>query len=119
MHVKYEQDNLHRMTWYTGTCGSIGHGLTIHISFVVKCVCYTGLWIYWFRDLGSIISNGLVTIRQTSLVGVGYSRSDLIVPLMFRTVCYAMVRALGLYYRSLRIALTLLRMSNISGRPCC
>jgi hypothetical protein len=40
MHVKYRQDSLHRMTWYTGTCGSNGHGLSIHVSFMVKCVCY-------------------------------------------------------------------------------
>jgi hypothetical protein len=40
MHVKYRQDNLHRMTWYTGTCGSNGHGLTIHVNFMVKCVRY-------------------------------------------------------------------------------
>jgi hypothetical protein len=26
------------MTWYTGTCGSNGHGLTIHVSFMVN-VC--------------------------------------------------------------------------------
>jgi hypothetical protein len=90
MHVKYRQDNLHRMTWYTGTCGSNGHGLTIHVSFMVKCVCYTGLWIHWFRDLGATIPNGSVTIRHTSLVGVGHSRSDSIVPLMLRMVCCAM-----------------------------
>jgi hypothetical protein len=40
MYVKYRQDNLHRMTWYTGTFGSNGHGLTIHVSFIVKCVRY-------------------------------------------------------------------------------
>jgi hypothetical protein len=33
-------------------------------------------------------------------------------------VCYAMAGALALYYRSLRIAPTLLRRGNISGRPC-
>jgi uncharacterized cysteine cluster protein YcgN (CxxCxxCC family) len=38
--IKYRQNNLHRMTWYTGTCGSNGHGLTIHVSFMIKCVCY-------------------------------------------------------------------------------
>jgi hypothetical protein len=66
-------------------CGSIGHGLTIHVSFVVKCMCYTGLWIHWFRDLDATIYNGLVTIGRTSLVGVGHSRSDSIVPLVLRT----------------------------------
>jgi hypothetical protein len=40
MHVKYKQDNLHRMTWYTSTYGSNGHGLTIHANFMVKYVRY-------------------------------------------------------------------------------
>jgi hypothetical protein len=78
-------------------------------------VCYTGLWIHWFRDLGTTILNGLVTTGWTSLVGVGHSRSDSIVPLMLRTVCYAMDGALALYYRSLVIASILLRM-NTTGR---
>ena len=43
MHVKYRKDNLHRMTWYTGTCSSNGHGLTIHVSFMVKSVLYGAL----------------------------------------------------------------------------
>jgi hypothetical protein len=85
---------------------------------MVKCVCYTGLWIHWFRDLGVTIPNNSVTIGRTSLVGVGYSRSDSIVPLMLRIICCAMARALALYYRSLGTVPTLLRMSNISSKPC-
>jgi hypothetical protein len=119
MHVKYRQYNLQHMTWYTDTCGSIGHGLTIHVSFMVKCVCYTGLWIHWFHDLGATIPNGSVTIGRTPLVGVDHSRSDLIVLLMLRTICYAMAEALTLYYMSLGIASTLLRKGNISGRLYC
>jgi hypothetical protein len=107
------------MTWYTGTCGNNGHGLTIHVSFMVKWLCYTGLWIHWFRDFDATIPNDSVTIGRTSLVGVGHSRSDPIVPLMLRTVCYAMAGALALYYRSLGTASTLLRKGNISGMPYC
>jgi hypothetical protein len=55
---------------------------------MIKCVCYTGFWIHWFHDLGATIPNGSVTIGRTSLVGVGHLRSDLIVSLMLRTVCY-------------------------------
>jgi hypothetical protein len=84
---------------------------------MVKCICYTRLWIHWFRDLGATILNGSVTIGRTSLVGVGHSRLDSIVPLMLCTVCYAMAGALAFYYRSLRTTPTLLRMGNISGRP--
>jgi hypothetical protein len=83
---------------------------------MVKCMCYTRLWIHWFRDLGATILNGSVTIGRTSLVGVGHSKSDSIVPLMLCTVCYAMIGALTLYYRSLGIVPTLLRMGNNSGR---
>jgi hypothetical protein len=85
---------------------------------MVKCVCYTGLWIRWFRDLDATIPNGLVTIGRTPLVGVDHSRLDSIVPLMLRMVCYAMAGALALYYRSLEKASTLLRRGNISGRLC-
>jgi hypothetical protein len=83
---------------------------------MVKCVCYTGLWIHWFRDLDATVPNDTVTTGWTSLVGVGHLRLDSIVSLMLRTVCYAMVGALALYYRSIETASTLLRRGNISGR---
>jgi hypothetical protein len=86
---------------------------------MVKCVYYMELWIHWFRDPGAIISNGLVTIGRTSLVGVGHLRSDSIVPLMLRTVCCIMAGALALYYRFLGTSSTLLRRGNIAARPYC
>ena len=117
MHVKYRQDNLHCMTWYTGTCGSNGHKLTIHVSFMVKSVLYRALDPL-VRDHDATIPNGTVTIGRTSLVGVGHSGSDPIMPLMLCTVCFcAMAGALTLYYKSLGIASTLLRRGKISGRP--
>ena len=119
MHVKYIQDNLYHMTWYTSTCSSNGHGLTIPVSFMVKCVSYTGLSIHWFLDHGATIPNGSVTIGWTSLVGVGHPRSDSVVLLILRTVCCAMGRALAIYYRSLETLPTLLRSDNISGGPYC
>jgi hypothetical protein len=76
------------------------------------------MWIHWFRDLDATIPNSSVITGRMSLIGVGHSGSDLIVPLMLHTVCYAMDRALTLYYRSIGTASTLLRMGNISGRPC-
>jgi hypothetical protein len=107
------------MTWYTSTCGGNGHGLTIHVNFIIKCVCYTELWIHWFRDHGATIPNGLVTIGQTPLVGMGHSRSDSIVPLMLHTVCCTMAGALALYYKSLGTTPTMPRRGNISGRLYC
>jgi hypothetical protein len=91
-----------------------------YISYVLlsnACVIW-GLWIHWFLDHGATIRNGSVTTGWTSLVSVGYLRSDSIIPLMLCKVCYAMTGALALYYRSLGIAPTLLRSGNISGRPC-
>jgi hypothetical protein len=85
---------------------------------MVKCVCYTGLWIHWFCDPGATIPNGSVTIGRTSLVGVGHSRLHLIMPLMLQTVCCVVAGALALYYRSLKTVPTLLRRGNISGKPC-
>jgi hypothetical protein len=76
-------------------------GLLYKLRIMVKCVCYTGLWIHWFHDLGVIIPNSSVTIGRTSLVGVGHSKSDLIMPLILRLVCYAMARVSALYYKSL------------------
>jgi hypothetical protein len=70
-----------------------------------------------FMTPSATISNGSVIIGWMSLVDVGHSRSDLIVPLMLHTVCCAMVRALALYYRSLETASILLRRGNILSRP--
>jgi hypothetical protein len=91
-----------------------------YINYVLwSNVCVIrGLWIHWFRDLGATIPNGSVTIGWASLVGMGHSRLDSIVPFMLRTVCCAMAGAPALYYRSLETAPTLLRRDNISGRPC-
>jgi hypothetical protein len=71
MHVKYRQHYLHRMTWYTSTCNSNGHGLTIHVRFMVKCVCYIGLWIHWLRDHGATIPNGSVGLDHATNVMYG------------------------------------------------
>jgi hypothetical protein len=93
-------------------------GVLYKLHIMVKCVCFMGLWIHWFCDPGAIISNGLVTIGRTSLVGIGHLRSDSIVPLMLHMVCCAMARALTLYYRSIGTTPTLLKKGNISGRSC-
>ena len=93
-------------------------GLLYRLHIMVKCVCYIGLWIHWFRDHNAIIPNSTVTIGQTLLGGVGHLRSNSTVPLMLCMVCYEMTRALTLYYRSLGTAPTLLRRGNISGKLC-
>ena len=93
-------------------------GLLYRLHIMVKRVYYTRFWIHWFRDHDATISNGMITIGRTSLVDVGHSGSDLIVPLMLHTVCFcAMAGTLTLYYKSLGTASTLLRRGKISGRP--
>jgi hypothetical protein len=78
---------------------------------------------------GSFGSNGFVTKMQPFpmdghykmdvINGVGYPRLDLVVLLVLRKVCCVMAGAPTLYYRSLGTVSTLLRISNISGRPYC
>jgi hypothetical protein len=79
--------------------------------------------------VGGFGSNGFVTKTQlfpidghyrTDVInGVDHPKSDLVVPLVLRTVCCEMSGAPTLYCRSLETALTLLRRGNISGRPYC
>jgi hypothetical protein len=65
------------MTLYTGIYDNNGHGLTMHVSFMVKHVCYTGLWIHWFCEHSvAIIPISSVITGLTSLVSVGHSRLD-------------------------------------------
>jgi hypothetical protein len=109
---------MHRKTWYAGTCGMNSHGLIIWTTYYCQmCVLCEGCGSIGFLDLDATIPNGSVTTGRTSLVGVGHLGSDPIVPLVLRTVCYAMAGALALYYRSLGTTSTLLRRGNISGRP--
>jgi hypothetical protein len=97
----------------------MARGLLYMLALWLNVCVIRGFWIHWFRDNGATIPNGLVTIGWMSLVGVGHSRLDSIVPLMLCMVCCAMAEALSLYCRSLGIAPTLLRWDNISGRPYC
>ena len=92
--------------------------LLYRLHIMVKHVYYTRVWIHWFCDHNATIPDGMVTIGRTSLVGVGHSGSNPIVPLMLRTICFrAIAGALTLYYKSLGTASTLLRRGKISGRP--
>jgi hypothetical protein len=111
-------DMVHRYVWYNG------YELTIQVSFMAN-VCFFFFW----EGGGGFGSNGFVIKMQPFPVdghykmdvisGVGHPRSDSVVPLVLRMVCYIMARAPALYFKSLRITLILLRMGNISGRPYC
>jgi hypothetical protein len=106
------------MTWLSIRAVVMAMGL-LYMLALWSNVYYTKLWIHWFHDHGATISNGSVTIRRTSLVGVGHSKSDLIVPLMRHIVYCVMVGALALYYKALGTEPTMLRMGTILGRPYC
>jgi hypothetical protein len=78
----------------------------------IKCVLWSNVCA--IQSFGSI---GFVTLMQP--FPMVRSLQDVISwygPL--KVGLYAMVGALALYYRSLRMASTLLRKGNISGRPC-
>jgi hypothetical protein len=78
---------------------------------------------------GGFGSNGFMVKMQSfpmdghyttdAINNVGHLRPDLVISLVLCTVCCVMAGAPVLYYRSLGITLTLLRMGNISGRPYC
>ena len=104
---------VHWYVWYNG------HRLTIRVSFMVN-VCVWG---------GGFGSNSFVTkmqhfpvngyYRTNVISGVGHPRSDSVVLLVLRMICYAVAGASALYYRSLEIVSTLLRRGNILGRLYC
>jgi hypothetical protein len=117
-------DIVHRYVRYNG------HRLTIRVNFMINvcvcvCVCVC-VWRKGGRALDPMVSwprrshsQWLVTIGCTSLTMWGHG------PLEVRlgraaSVMYSSCVIFGapvLYYRSLKIASTLLRMVNISGRP--
>jgi hypothetical protein len=105
-----------RQHWYVQYKWSWAYYINC-VLWLNMCVIW-GLWIHWFRNPSATIPNGSVTIGRMSLVSVGHSRSDSIVPLMLRTICCTMAEALVLYYRSPKTTPTLLGRGNISGRPC-
>jgi hypothetical protein len=98
-------------------CGIMAMGLLYGLTLWLMCVCGGG---------GGFGSNGFVTKMQpfpdhyrTNLIsGIGHWRLDSVMPLVLSTVYCAMAGAPALYYKSLKTAPTLLRMGNISSRPC-
>jgi hypothetical protein len=71
------------MTWYTSMCGIMGgHGLTIRVNFMVKCV-------YGFGSNGFVSKGQSFPMdghyRTDIISSVGHLRSDLVLPLVFYT----------------------------------
>ena len=63
-----------------------GHWLTIHVNFMVKCVCHMGL-----GSNGCFMANAALTgchFKMYIISGVGHLRSNLIVLLVLCTVAY-------------------------------
>ena len=61
-----------------------GHGLTIHVNFMVKCVYYIGLRFngYFVASVALIDSH----YRMNIISGMGHSRLDSVLPLVLCTV---------------------------------
>jgi hypothetical protein len=108
------------MTWYTDMCGIMAMDLLYGLALWSMCVYLGG---------GGFQSNDFLTKMQPFpldghymmdvINSVGHPRSNLVILLVLRTICCTMVRALALYYRSLKTVSILLRICNISGRPYC
>jgi hypothetical protein len=106
--------NLHQ-TWYTGTCENNGHELiTIHVNFMVKCVCYMGLgsngcFVTGATLMGSHYSTYIIS-------SMGHPRSGSVGLLVLWTIVY---NGWGgdIVLMSIGTMPTLLRRGNISGRP--
>jgi hypothetical protein len=95
MHVKYIQDNLHRMTWYTDMFGIMSMGLLYGLTL-------------WSNVCVGFGSNGFVTktqpfpmnghYRTDVISGVGHPRLDSIMPLVSCTVCYIYITSMIDYH---------------------
>jgi hypothetical protein len=79
MHVKYKQNNLHCMTWYTGKCGIITVGLLYMLTL------WSNVCVMWALD-PIVVPGGTALMgghyKMNIICGVGHQRSDSIVPLM-------------------------------------
>jgi hypothetical protein len=86
MHVKYKQDNFSSYDMIHQYVRDNSYGLTIHINFMVKCVCYTGIGFN-----GGFVADIALTgghYRMDIISRVGHPRSDSVVPLVLCTVAY-------------------------------
>ena len=91
-----------------------GRGLTIYVSFTVKCVHYTGL-----GSNGCFVAGATLMgdhYRMDIISGVGHPRSDSV---MLLVLCVVACNGwgTGIELQVPRIALTLLRRGNISIGP--
>ena len=86
MHVKYRQDNFASYDMVHQYVRDKGHGLTIYVKFMVKCVCYMGLLSNGCFMIGAALTSS--HYRTVIISGVGHPRSDSIMPLLLCTVAY-------------------------------
>jgi hypothetical protein len=75
MHIKYKQDNFHRITWYIGMCGIMVMGL----HYGQMCVLH-GPGIQWLFVASATLIGG--HYRTNIISSVGHPRSDLIMLLV-------------------------------------
>ena len=83
MHVKYRQDNLYRMTWYTGMCAIMAMGLLYMLAL------WLNAFIIWALDPMLFVASVALMggyYRMEIISGVSHPRSDLVMSLMLFTV---------------------------------
>ena len=68
------------------------HGLTIYVNLMFKCVCYMGLGFNGCFMVGATLMDG--HYKMNIISGVGYPRSNLVVPLVLCTIAYN-IRGMG------------------------
>ena len=107
MYVKYRQDNLHRMTLYTNTCGIMAMLALWSNMWII------GPWIQWLFVASAALTDG--HYRTDIIRSVGHPRSDSVVALVLCTVVCNGWGTETLYYRSLGIVPTLLRMDAVGA----
>jgi hypothetical protein len=86
MHVKYRQDNLHRMTWYTSTYGIMAMCLQYMLVLWSNLYVLYGPWIQWLFVAGIALMGS--HYRMDIISGVSHPRSDSVLLLVLCIVVY-------------------------------
>jgi hypothetical protein len=104
MHVKYKQDNLHRMTRNIGTCGIMAMGLLYMLALWSNACRVYESWIQWLFVVVVALTGS--RYRTDIISSVGYLRSNLVMQLVLCTVA-CNIRGTGI----------LLQVSRDSANP--
>ena len=92
MHIKYKQDNLHRMIWYTGMCSIMAMGL-LYMLALWSNVCAIWIWIQWLFVAGAALMS---CHYKTDIISVvSHPRSNSVMSLV---LCMVACNGRGTWY---------------------